>query len=266
MEERREFMKENRYPLFEGNRVLKKEMLWSLRDYLFASACLEYQEYEPGILHGCKIQVQQEELVIGPGIVKCGEFICLSGEEMRISYEPSNSLQVLKLWVETETKKGDSVIYQMGLSLGASTEKKKNEFELCRFHLRHGAKLRDDYKSFADMATEYDMVNLIYADWSGRGGRTLAPEVTRHFARELLSETGILSEDRAFAYQCLSEKGGVPAEILRDYVRFRRNLEVGEKLDVLNIYESMCIIIKEAAIGGGQKKTGKKEKHKIWIE
>ena len=52
MEERGKIVKENRYPLFEGKRVLKKEMLWALRDYLFAHVYLEYQEYEPGIIQG----------------------------------------------------------------------------------------------------------------------------------------------------------------------------------------------------------------------
>ena len=44
MEERGKIVKENRYPLFEGKRVLKKEMLWALRDYLFAHVylCLLY--------------------------------------------------------------------------------------------------------------------------------------------------------------------------------------------------------------------------------
>ncbi len=266
MEERGKIVKENRYPLFEGKRVLKKEMLWALRDYLFAHVYLEYQEYEPGIIQGCKIQVQEKELIVGPGIVKCKDFVCLSGDEIRISYQPSDSLQILKFWAEAEIKEGDSIIFHMGLSLEESLEKKDNEFELCRFHLRHGARLRDDYKNFADMATEYDTINLIYADWSGIGGKTLAPEVTRRFARELLSAKEILPEDGVFAYQCLSERGSVPVEILMDYVRGRRNLEREEELKIPNIYEYLCMILKEIVVGGGQKKSGKKEKRKIWIE
>lgn len=57
---------QNLYPLFEQNRILKKELLWSLRDYSFAHVQLEYQEYGQGILRGCEIQVRDGKLVVGP--------------------------------------------------------------------------------------------------------------------------------------------------------------------------------------------------------
>ena len=43
---------QNIYPLFERNRILKKEMLWSLRDYAFAHAGVKYQKYGQGTLRG----------------------------------------------------------------------------------------------------------------------------------------------------------------------------------------------------------------------
>ena len=39
----------------------------------------------------------------------------------------------------------------------------ENQMEMCRFYLREGSALRDSYKNFADMSTEYDTVNLICA-------------------------------------------------------------------------------------------------------
>ncbi len=48
---------QNLYPLFEQNRILKKELLWSLRDYSFSHIQLEYQEYGQGIIQGCGIRV-----------------------------------------------------------------------------------------------------------------------------------------------------------------------------------------------------------------
>ena len=46
---------QNLYPLFERNRILKKELLWSLRDYSFSQIQLEYQEYGQGIIQGCLV-------------------------------------------------------------------------------------------------------------------------------------------------------------------------------------------------------------------
>ena len=63
---------QNLYPLFERNRILKKELLWSLRDYAFSHIQLEYQEYGQGIIQGCPVQVQGRELVVGPGMIKYG--------------------------------------------------------------------------------------------------------------------------------------------------------------------------------------------------
>lgn len=79
---------QNLYPLFEQNRILKKEFLWSLRDYSFSHIQLEYQEYGQGIIQGCQIQVQGSELAVGPGMIKYGGFICLMMEEQRIEYGP----------------------------------------------------------------------------------------------------------------------------------------------------------------------------------
>ncbi len=38
------------YPMFERNRILKKEQISAIRDYAFAQLQLEYQEYECFIL------------------------------------------------------------------------------------------------------------------------------------------------------------------------------------------------------------------------
>ena len=39
---------QNLYPLFERNRVLKKELLWALRDYSFGQLQLKYADYGDG--------------------------------------------------------------------------------------------------------------------------------------------------------------------------------------------------------------------------
>ena len=46
---------QNLYPLFGQNRILKKELLWSLRDCSFAQLQLRYQDYGQGFLQGCTV-------------------------------------------------------------------------------------------------------------------------------------------------------------------------------------------------------------------
>lgn len=106
---------QNLYPLFERNRILKKELLWSLRDYSFSHVQLEYLEYGQGIIRGCDIKVQGEELVVGPGMIKYGQFICLMMEEQRIHYEPSDQIQYLKIKITVDRRSADYIAYQIDL-------------------------------------------------------------------------------------------------------------------------------------------------------
>ena len=158
---------QNIYPLFERNRILKKEMLWSLRDYAFAHAGVEYQEYGQGILWGCGLSVQGEEIAVRPGLLKYGQAVCIMMEEARIPFGAAQEMRYLHMAVREDRSAPDYIAYRMELALSGEEKKGDGVFELCRFHLRKGAALRTEYKSFADMETEYDTMDGTHADWGG---------------------------------------------------------------------------------------------------
>ncbi len=212
---------QNLYPLFERNRILKKELLWSLRDYSFAHMQLEYQSYGDGILDGCMPMVRGQELVMGKGFLKHGGFIYLVTEEMAVPYEPSGQLEILKLKAEEDRRSEDFISYRLSLFLDRNVEKGEDELEICRFKLRPGSQLRDRYKDFDDMATEFDTVDVTRADWGGPGGKTLPAAVTDYFARSVLEESGSRPEDISFAYLCLNQTGAVAVRVLEHYVGSR---------------------------------------------
>ena len=89
---------QNIYPLFKRNRILKKEMLWSLRDYAFAHAGVEYQEYGQGILRGCGLSVQGEEIVV----LKYGQAVCIMMEEAKISFVAAQEMRYLHMTVRED--------------------------------------------------------------------------------------------------------------------------------------------------------------------
>ena len=62
----------------------------------------------------------------------------------------------------------DYKAYRVRFFLDEEMELGENQIEMCRFYLREGSVLRDSYKNFADMSTEYDTVNLICATVVGR--------------------------------------------------------------------------------------------------
>lgn len=212
---------QNLYPLFEQNRILKKELMWSLRDYSFTHIQLEYEAYADGILKGCEIEIQDKELVVGRGIVKYGGFIFLVTEKMKITYEPTERLQILKMKMEIDKRSEDFIAYRITLLLDDNPVKQQDELELCRFKLRSGSRLRNQYKDFWDMATDYDTVNLIEADWGGLSGKTLAPAITDYYANQLLKESGIQPEDISFAYLCLNQSAAISRKILEHYVSMK---------------------------------------------
>lgn len=260
---------QNLYPVFEGNRVLKKEALWSLRDYSFSRIQLEYQEYGQGVVMGCKIRVEGEHLIVGTGIIKYGSFVCLLMEETSVHAEPSDQIQYLKIKVEIDRSSLDFVAYQIEIFLDTFEEKKENEFELCRFYLSCGARLRDDYKNFFDIQTEYDTINRIHGDWAAIGGSTLDPEITRCFARELLAGESGLPEDHAFACLCLSQPGGLPFEVITSYVTYRLNHISDFNTIVLGnqeLYGFMCTILDGVQKGVEKNARRTRERHRILVD
>lgn len=209
---------ENRYPRFAGGRILKKESLWDLRDYAYGSMQLFYMDYTDGIIKGCRVRVEGNNLVIGKGILKYGDFIYLLQEEEEISFEAENRLTVLKAAFTEKRGNPDHLAYQVSFFLDPDTARQENQIELCRFHLRTGSVLRDSYKNFSDMRTEYDTVNLIHATMAGRGQERLHPEVMMRFAQEMAVQKEKHTVDSCFCYQILNTAGETDRELVETYL------------------------------------------------
>jgi hypothetical protein len=187
-------------------------------------------------------------------------------EEERIAYTFGKQVQCLKLKVKVDETSPDYIAYQLEYFLSTEEEKKENEFELCRFHLRSGAELRDRYRNFADMETEYDTVDFIHADWGGLGGRTLAPVIVKYFARIVLESENSTVEDRSLASLCLSGPGTVPFYVLTAYIRRRLGGRAETAMDHHSAYESLGVIIREIEKGGEKGGSSRKERHRILVD
>lgn len=252
---------QNLYPLFERNRILKKELLWSLRDYAFGHLRLEYKEYADGILQGCDVRVEEKQIVVSPGIIKWKDFILLLREEESIGYEPSDEFVAVKMCFDTEQISLDYVLHKMELVSDKHMDLKENEFEVCRYKLQEGAVLRDKHTDLWDMDTEYNTLNYIHATWGGLGEHSIAPMVSRRFAREILKSDSPQPEDISFAYLCLGQTGAMPMEILRDYLA-RRNQEKGSTFTNEDIFKKMCEVMKKiraSAENRQQEQSGRRQ-------
>lgn len=209
---------EHRYPLFAGRRILKKEGLWTIRDYTYAGWQLQYAGYTDGILNGCAVRAEEEALVIEKGMIKFRDFIYLLQEEERVPYKPENARRVLKAEFSEEEGDPDSRLYRVRFFLDEVAECSENQLELCRFYLREGSVLRDSYKSFSDMATEYDTINLIHAAVAGTGERTLHPALLLQFAEELWEQEGKDAVDTNFCLMIWNAQGKVERRVVSAYL------------------------------------------------
>ena len=209
---------EMRVPIFAGRRILKKESLWDIRDYTYAGWQLYYAEYTDGLLKGCEIHAEDGRLVIGKGMLKFHDFIYLLMEEEEVAYQPKNRWQVLKAeFLEDETNL-DYKAYCVRFFLDEELELGENQMEMCRFYLREGSALRDSYKNFADMSTEYDTVNLICATVAGIGEKTLHPLVVKQFGEELWNMEEKDQFDFGFCSLVWNTQGRVERKVIAAYL------------------------------------------------
>ncbi len=257
---------QNLYPLFERDRILKKELLWSLRDYSFAHIQLEYQDHSPGIICGCSVRVEGDQLVISPGIVKYGSFICLMTEEEMLGYEPAGQMESLKLRITIDRTSPDYIAYQIVPVLDKNLNREENEFELCRFKLQKGAALRESYTSLEDMMTEFDTVNPVFASWSGIGGETISPVVTKYFAEQVIRSDGADPVDLAFAWTCLNTYGAVSNAVIKSYLRSK-----GTGLEETNSTNSHIFMVLDKNLKliqgkNNTKSAGSVKRHRIIVD
>lgn len=209
---------EMRVPIFAGRRILKKESLWDIRDYTYAGWQLYYAEYTDGLLKGCDIRAEDGQLVIGKGMLKFHDFIYLMMEEERVDYQPKNRWQMLKAEFSEDETNLDYKAYCVRFFLDEELELGENQMEMCRFYLREGSALRDSYKNFADMSTEYDTVNLICATVAGIGEKTLHPLVVKQFGEELWNMEEKDQFDFGFCSLVWNTQGRVERKVIAAYL------------------------------------------------
>ena len=225
---------------------MKKESLWDIRDYTYAGWQLYYAEYTDGLLKGCDIRAEDGRLVIGKGMLKFHDFIYLLMEEEEVAYQPKNRWQVLKAEFLEDDTNLDYKAYRVRFFLDEELELGENQMEMCRFYLREGSALRDSYKNFADMSTEYDTVNLICATVAGMGEKTLHPVVVKQFGEELWNMEEKDQFDFGFCSLVWNTQGRVERKVIAAYLSNKMKKAVVDKImsyDNQMVYEKLENIV-----------------------
>ncbi|MBW6409692.1 hypothetical protein [Clostridium weizhouense] len=218
-------MFENRYPLFESGRLLKIDMLNELRDYPRIFIDIMLKEYCDGIVFGCSIDVLDDFLLIGKGIIKHDGIIYILKEDTKIKYACNNKLTVVKVKFLPEMVEKDFIENCTEIHLDDEAKLNENEMELCRFQLREGAHLRINYTGFEDLSTEYDTVNIINVPYSTKRTTGLSPIILDMFGRELIKCNINEAWDITFATMCIQNKDSIEKDIIINYLLYKLNIQ-----------------------------------------
>jgi hypothetical protein len=207
-------------PKFNKGRILKTAMLENLRDFPRDFTDVYYQDYTDGIVTGATISVGSDSLTVAPGIVKHQGRIYIMKQPAVLSYIATGRESVVKIRFQEGREDSDWHDFRSEIVLDQHLEMRGSELELCRFKLKDGARLRQDYQNFQDMATEYNTVNVLHVRIASFGKSTLTPVIMRQFAEEMLGKGSADSQDMMFAMMCLNE-GTVSRDVILHYIARR---------------------------------------------
>jgi hypothetical protein len=231
-------MFKEKFPIFEKDMILKADMLTELKEYPRSMFQLQFQDYSDGILSGARVVVNEEYLVVTPGMIKRNGRLYHMEQEIKVPYEAAGIEMCLKLKFLEEEQRSDFNVCRSEILLEKLGQMEADEMELCRFTLKKGALLRQDYQNFSDFATLHNTINVIHVNHAGVKYPTLSPEITCYFGKEMLRLNTENAYDVYFAMHCLENKQ-VAREVILSYLIAR--LKVKEEL--LNSNEKLHLYL-----------------------
>lgn len=219
------------FPIFEEGRLLKKDALDLIRDYAPDFFSLLFKNYGNGVIAGFSIRKEEGKVAVGPGILKHGDsFLCMRNE-VGLPYDLYGQEAQVAIRKAENSRTADFRTEKYRITLGPVSPPGEELYELGRFRLERGAKLRcaGDYKDFRDLETEFNTLNLIHVKYACDNGSGLSPLILRLYGEGIIASPKAEPLDLSFATACLSG-GGVSCGLVRSYLGARdKNGAPGEE-------------------------------------
>ena len=196
------------YPQFQSKRLLRAEMLEQLRDYPRTIVELALNAFADGVVSGCGIRWENEELIVERGMIFYKKKLYFLAEPYAIACKAQDKLRFLKVRF-TEEYRETAKVFGIGEIVLENKEVDLScELELCRFYLQEGAKLRTRYENFDDYSTRYDTVNLIHAPYAAKEQSTISPKLLMQYAEEVICMATSNNIDINFAMNIMAQYSG----------------------------------------------------------
>lgn len=246
---RRGIMAGYKIPVFAKGMVLTDEMLESLKAYLTDWSGLEYEGYSDGILSGCRVTTSGNMLNVGKGIVIYKKRLYLLSEETTLLAKPHDEWQRVILRMGSVCRTGGFEFGELWIEITSETDGLINCLEICRFRLQPGAVLRDQYTGFADMDTEYDTINELYAQWAGYGEATVSQRILHQFAMQMTEGVMTNPLDTMFVMQIMNcGNQSLPRTVINTYLSARLQTAYQNRTN-REVYEGLAAIVRRDRTG-----------------
>jgi hypothetical protein len=251
--------------VFSRGRILKIDMLEHLRDFPKDIIKINLNGYGNGIVKGCRLLVNDDYIIIEPGIIYFHEEIYLLKEEYKLPYEHTNETAILKVKFMGESSSKDFVSHGTEVFIDNDTNIYEDELELCRFKLKEGAKLRNNYVNFEDMTTGYNTLNIIHTPFAAYGKSTLSPYVLTNFAKEAFGYKLSNPLDISFCMQSLQREEPMSKELIINYISARLEIEYKDYSNE-RLYKMLLRILKDIIGRKGRKRDRNYLSKKILVD
>ncbi|MBO4749965.1 MAG: hypothetical protein J5546_06565 [Lachnospiraceae bacterium] len=210
-------MAEIKIPVFESGCVLTREMLDLMENMTLDLSSLLLDGFSDGIVSGCGVSMQNGIISIARGIVKIKDHVLFIPGGLEVGVTAGNEWHVLQLRFGTPYREDNFLVRKVTLELSNDLSGGEDVIEVCRFRLQGGAQLRNQYRDYQDLNTEYDTVNEIYAKWSGYGKASVSNRVLEGFAKEAIRRGIQNPQDESFVQMVLNLNG---RSMARDSIQF----------------------------------------------
>lgn len=196
-------MFQNVLPYFKRHSVLRAEVLTN--GFVQNQKLNEsfYAGFTDGIVEGARVDIDDNVIVLSPGVIKQDGMLYYSDKKEYITCEPNESIQYVYIRFWEEQQEENEIWHYAEPILTTEKSERASDMELGRFLLKEGAQLRKDYVSLEDFKTEHNTFQVLYAPYAGRNVTSISPEITRFYGKEVLKIKKLEPVDAAFAMECL---------------------------------------------------------------
>ena len=253
-------------PVFERGMVLTHEMLEQLKNYSQDMGNISYTDYSDGVVSGCQVLVEGMRITLKRGIVCFEGNVIPVPEGLSALVSPCNVWHALCLQISEPYNEKNFRGVDIELVVVTDVSQIGNKIELCRFRMQEGAHMRNVYRDFNDLNTEFDTLNVIYAKWAGYKSSTVSSVVLEEFAKEAIRKGVQNPLDINFIQQILNLDG---RSMNRQTIEFYIAIRVGrpyKEMTGLEIFMGLAEILRNLVPTGERMPVRQRDERRIIVD